>query len=376
MSYTVKQRGKKKKWYFRVFDKKGTLIATASGFRTKKEAEKEALQIDLKALAGLKINSSASLYELWKEWFEVVVQPMGKDEATLYKHQKRGDLINKFFGDTPATKIRFSQYQRKLNQYAEKVTKDTVQRLNAEVRKVIQFAKRDGLDIKDFTEGAIISGKRLSKTAAEKHIDNIADYYKIVRYLRSQLDYSKSVIPYYLYISFKTGMRFGEVLGLTWDCVLWSEKAIHTYRRYDSSKYSWRPPKTVTSDREVPIDNEVIAVLKKLQKEQKQVLSDYHIDNPEGFLFYDKTFGVPTNNAINKQLRQILQDNSVRPYNLSTTGIRHTYASILLAKDIDIWIVANVMGHKDIKQVTQTYGHLLKEKRDKGHEQIRHLLSE
>lgn len=376
MSISFSQRGKKKIWSYRVFDKSGTLIATSSGFRTKKEAEIEALQIDLKAMAGLRINSSTSLYDLWKEWFEVAVQPIGKGEATLYKHQKRGDHIKEFFGDIPATQIRFSQYQRKLNQYAEKVTKDTVQRLNAEVRKVIQFAKRDGLDIVDFTEGAIITGKRLSKTADEKHIDNIADYYKIIHYLRSQLDYGKSVIPYYLYVSFKTGMRFGEVLGLTWDCILWNEKAIHTYRRYDSTKYSWRPPKTVTSDREIPIDDEVITVLKKLQKEQKQVLRDYRIDNPEGFLFYDKTFGVPTNNAINQQLRQILQDNSVQPYNLSTTGVRHTYASILLAKDIDIWIVANVMGHKDIKQVTETYGHLLKEKRDKGHEQIRHLLSE
>lgn len=49
---------------------------------------------------------------------------------------------------------------------------------------------------------------------------------------------------------------------------------------------------------------------------------------------------------------------------------------MLLAKGIDIWVVAHVMGHKNIKQVTETYGHLLKEKKEKEHQIIRHLLSE
>ncbi|WP_415669198.1 tyrosine-type recombinase/integrase, partial [Streptococcus hyovaginalis] len=68
---------------------------------------------------------------------------------------------------------------------------------------------------------------------------------------------------------------------------------------------------------------------------------------------------------VNKYLRNSLLKNNIQPTNLSVTGIRHTYASFLLAHNVDIWVVANVMGHKDIKQVTETYGHLLKEKKDK-----------
>lgn len=49
---------------------------------------------------------------------------------------------------------------------------------------------------------------------------------------------------------------------------------------------------------------------------------------------------------------------------------------MLLAKGIDIWVVAHVMGHKNIKQVTETYGNLLKEKKEKEHQIIRQLLSE
>ncbi|HGD0519508.1 TPA: tyrosine-type recombinase/integrase [Streptococcus agalactiae] len=44
---------------------------------------------------------------------------------------------------------------------------------------------------------------------------------------------------------------------------------------------------------------------------------------------------------------------------MSLTGARHTYRSYLLANGVDIWAVAKLMGHKDIKQLIETYGHLL-----------------
>ena len=365
-------RKRNKTWDYRIFDKDKSLLATKGGFKTKKEAEKEALAIELKLMSGAKINSQTSLYELWEEWFETAITPLEKSESTLIKHRKRGDLIKDFFQDRPATSIKFSQYQRALNSYADRVTKDTVARLNAEVRKVIQFAQRDQIDIIDFTEGAIITGAKKSKATEEKYIDNIEDYYRILFLLKNKLDYEKSVIPYLLFIAFKTGMRFGEVLGLTWDCIDLNNQIIHTYRRYYN--YQWRPPKTETSVRDVPIDDETVVVLNLLKKEQRLAYQNRGIREEENFLFYDVVYGVPSNNAVNKFLQSLLMKYDIQPFTLTATGVRHTYASILLAKGIDIWVVAHVMGHKNIKQVTETYGHLLKEKKEKEHQIIRSLL--
>ena len=86
-------------------------------------------------------------------------------------------------------------------------------------------------------------------------------------------------------------------------------------------------------------------------------------------------YGVPSNNAVNQSLQLLLKKLDIFPYNLIATGIRHTYASMLLAKGIDIWIVDHIMGYKNIKQATETYGHILKEKKEKEHQIIRHLLS-
>lgn len=35
---------------------------------------------------------------------------------------------------------------------------------------------------------------------------------------------------------------------------------------------------------------------------------------------------------------------------MSITGIRHTYGSYLLANKVDIWVVAKILGHKEIQQ--------------------------
>lgn len=104
--------------------------------------------------------------------------------------------------------------------------------------------------------------------------------------------------------------------------------------------------------------------------------SQLNLCNPENFLFWDSTYGVPSNSGVNKALRLILQEQEITPLNMSATGIRHTYASIMLALGIDIWVIAKNMGHKDISQITKTYGHLIKEKAHSENERIRSMLGD
>lgn len=46
---------------------------------------------------------------------------------------------------------------------------------------------------------------------------------------------------------------------------------------------------------------------------------------------------------------------------MTATAGRITYGSYLLAKGIDIWVAARLLGHKDIQQIIKTYGHVLQE---------------
>uniref|UniRef100_UPI0020010EB7 tyrosine-type recombinase/integrase n=1 Tax=Streptococcus anginosus TaxID=1328 RepID=UPI0020010EB7 len=91
-------------------------------------------------------------------------------------------------------------------------------------------------------------------------------------------------------------------------------------------------------------------------------------------LFFDKQSGLPTNSAVNKQLKKILSELSITPSNMTSSGLRHSYCSSLLAMGIDIWAVSKLMGHKDITEITETYGHLVKEKAEEENNKVRNLL--
>lgn len=375
MSVSYRKRGKKNLWDYRIFDKDKKVVASNSGFKTKREAEIEALALELKLVNGVIIDKNITFYSLWEKWLELTVKPLNKSDITFYKHILRGRFIKDYFKDKPALEIKASEYQAFINKYAETNCRDNVSRMNAEVRNVIGFAKRDKLNIEDFTEGIIISGRLSKKRRDEKYIHSFNDYQKLITYLEKNLDLTTTIVPYLLLIQLKTGMRTGEVAGLTWDCIFWKTSEIKTYRRYDTARQRWTKAKTEDSIRTIPIDDDTLSVLKKLKQEQRVFIENGTISNRENMIFVDLNYNIVTNAGINKHLKQILKTLKIHPENMTSTGLRHTYCSTMLAKGIDIWAVSKLMGHKDIKQITETYGHLIKEKADIENNKVRAVLT-
>ncbi|MEY8700965.1 site-specific integrase [Streptococcus ferus] len=375
MVISYRKRGKKKLWDYRIFDKDKKVIAYDSGFRLKKEAEMAALDVLLQLKNGVVIDNTITLYRLWQRWMLLQIEPLKKSESTLNKHRLRGKFIQKFFGDKPVCDIKASEYQEFINTYAKTNSRDNVSRLNSEIKKVIIFAKRDRMSIHDFSEGVILSGRSSPKQKQERYLHSIKDYVSLASYLENHLDYRDSVVPYQLYIQLKTGFRTGEVAGLTWDCIHWDRQVITTYRRYDTVRRRWTKAKTEDSIRSVPVDSSVIQILKDLKQVQSEALAYYGLSNPDNIVFFDLFNGISSNNTVNKWLKKILQELAIEPVNLTSTGLRHTYCSYLLAKNIDIWAVSKLMGHNDITQITQTYGHLVQEKADEENARVRELLS-
>ncbi|CYV21942.1 phage integrase family site-specific recombinase [Streptococcus suis] len=374
MAISYRKRGKNKTWDYRIFDKNKKVIASNSGFKTKREAEIEALSIEIKLMRGAIIDKNITFYDLWEKWLELTVKPLGKADTTLNKHMLRGKFIKAQFEDKPAIQIKASEYQAFINKYAETNCRDNVSRMNAEIRNVIVFAKRDKLNIEDFTEGVILSGRPPKKRKEDKYIHSFKDYQKLVSYLEENLDMTSSIIPHLLLIQLKTGLRAGEVAGLTWDYVLWDTFEIKTYRRYDTVRQRWSKAKTEDSIRTIPIDADTLNVLEKLKQEQDVFIENGTITNDENMIFVDLHYNIVTNAGINKHLKQILKTLRIFPQNMTSTGLRHTYCSTMLAMGVDIWAVSKLMGHKDITEITETYGHLIKEKAEIENNKVRSVL--
>ena len=79
-----------------------------------------------------------------------------------------------------------------------------------------------------------------------------------------------------------TGLRNGEIRGVTWDCIRWEEGEVlicKSLRRdgYSTGDHSWAPTKT-GKERVVPLTEDVLEVLRRHQKamEAKELL--VHMD--------------------------------------------------------------------------------------------------
>ena len=373
---SYRQRGKNKLWDYRIFDKQGNVIATNSGFRTKREAMNEAQEKERKLYQSnytARFDSKATLYELWQDWYDLVILPSEKAKSTKEGYSDRGKMMEKIFLDIPAVQISHKEYQSKLNEYGEQVTKDHVSRLNADIRTVVNFSKRNGLVLNDFTEGVKIFGLS-GKDIDDKYLHSISDYKSLLSHLRSKFNYRESVMAYLLYFLFKTGFRVGEGMAVCWSDIDFENKTIKTYRRFSGDRQEFTPPKTKTSIREIPVDEKLLQVLEDLKAEQSKVLYDREDLNKEDLVFYDRRYRIPTNAGLNKYLRVCLSELGIGSQEMSATSGRHTYGSFLLAKGVDIWIVAKLMGHKDIQQIIRTYGHVLQEVIDKEYDTVRQLL--
>ncbi|MBF0779356.1 integrase [Streptococcus cuniculi] len=104
--------------------------------------------------------------------------------------------------------------------------------------------------------------------------------------------------------------------------------------------------------------------------------SSLKIKNKEEFLFfhYGLEYGIPSVATVNKALKKILTELDIEPI-IMTNGLRHTYGFYLLHNNVDMGVVAKILGHKDIQMLIEVYGHTLSERIDKEFKDVEEIMN-
>lgn len=161
-------------------------------------------------------------------------------------------------------------------------------------------------------------------------------------------------------LAYETGMREGEILALTWDCLDEDNNTVtvcKTLAKSKEDKFIISSPKTQSGFRTIKISEQTT----KLLLELKPISFDI-----SPYIFYNKA----TNNfytAINlTHAWEITKKGAgiTRPFTFH--GIRHTNASNMIYKNIPIALIAQRLGHSSIAVTYGTYGHILQECEEKN----------
>jgi integrase len=138
-----------------------------------------------------------------------------------------------------------------------------------------------------------------------------------------------------LAVALHTGMRRGEILRLQWEDVDFKKQRILVVSREDGRTKNYE-------SRSVPMSR---FVMNALRKHPRRLDTPYVFCGPDGRPFHD----------VNSSFGKAVQRAGI-PH-VRFHDLRHTFASWLVMKGVDIRTVQELFGHKDIR-MTMRYSHL------------------
>ncbi len=149
------------------------------------------------------------------------------------------------------------------------------------------------------------------------------------------------------YIELSTGLRRGELLGLKWQDIDWSNAVITVRRQVArvNGEITEAPLKTKNSYRRVSISPQAIEVLKT---QKAKTSSEYVFPSPTG--------GPISPDSVNNMLKRVLARAGIPKVRFH--DLRHTFATIALQNGVDIKTVSSILGHFSAGFTLDTYAHV------------------
>lgn len=145
------------------------------------------------------------------------------------------------------------------------------------------------------------------------------------------------------YTFLNTGIRKGELENLKWSDVDLGRKKIAIRRKDD-----WRPK---SGEREVPLNPAMVELLQNLKKRNDTALKSVYV--------FPHADGGKLRVKLREKLITIAEKARIKDLTKLHT-LRHTFASQLIMKGVDLATMKDLLGHTDI-QMTMIYAHLAPE---------------
>ncbi|AVQ35761.1 tyrosine-type recombinase/integrase [Staphylococcus kloosii] len=321
------------------------------GFRTKREAEYAGNERYNDASKGIDLDNKIAFSQYTLEWIETYKKPY--ISAKTYKDNYRiYEKIFEYFDDTPINKITRPQYQKFLTEYKSELSQDQLGRIHALCKKVIENAIYDGLLIKNFTfDITVKSTKAPNKQETDKYL-NIEELTALKKYYKARTHHL-SASTHIILLMIETGGRYSDCINLKREDINETKNEIFL-----------NGTKNRTAPRHVVVSKELIKILINYANKRPTHINKYL------FAYDGKQI---TNATINKSLKEACTNLGIKR-KITSHAFRHTVASYLIYKGINIYYISKYLGHSDISVTLNKYGHLLKESLEEDKERTVKLM--
>jgi len=325
--------------------------------KTQKEASEAAVLATAKVKTGAHIpqGKDQTVGAYLDEWLETYIRPNREPKTTTYYAGMIKQHLKPAFDRTPLRKLTVPMVQRLLNEKAKPqpvkdkpdktLSANTIRGIRATLRSALTQAVRNGLVVDNVAQ-KVTTPKVKSK---KQEFLEPGQVKKLL--IAAEGHHLHSLIT----IAVHTGMRIGEITGLTWSCVDLEKKALrieHQLQRING-KLQLKSLKSDRSRRTLHLTKTAIEALRN--EKSRQLLELSPGQNPLDLVFLNHEQRPLDPKFVNDNLKALMVKAEIPP--MSFHKLRHTAATQALASGIPITHVQDQLGHSQISLTKNIYGH-------------------
>ena len=357
MAGTFVKRGTK---YRLQYMKDGIRYGQTVEANTDKEAQVKLAEFITQVNKGEYYNTDYTFFEFSQIWIDECQKP-NSSPITVDKYKSYlNNRIIPYLGRYKLTKISptiltayFNEVKTWKTEYKNReskpLSKGTVKKIYEIVTAILQKAFEWELissnpcrkvKVKyDNLESEILKNKERESTKEQINSFTKEEYKQVLDLLKNE-DIDKRLL---FETAFKTGFSKEELFGLRWKDYNKEDKtlSVKMVRLIHKGKIIEKQPKAHSRIRTISIPDSLVTLLDKYK-------------NGSDFIFDTINF-----NSISGWWKNFLDKNNIRQIRFH--DIRHTHATLLLLKGVDIKTISERLGHSNISITMNTYTDVLKE---------------
>lgn len=262
------------------------------------------------------------------------------------------------------------QVQKYIDYLADNIAKSSIKKDKALLHQVFKYAKKNDIisdnpveDVKiPIDDNIAVKTKEHVFISTEDRIKLETEESRVWSNKKRVYGNNAKMVIFLLH----TGLRFGELTALKWKNVNLEEKDIFVVEnspviknRDKDAKTKYKIDQTSTkrksSERHVPLSDKAIEILQYFK-------SKYPHENDDYVFVSDNS--TPANRRnVSRCLAGMLKSANCEIQDASPHDLRHSFGSELIKNGIDIKVVSELMGHKDVQTTYNIYIHILNEQK-------------
>ena len=294
------------------------------------------------------------------EWFDYWINEIKKPTVrynTVRNYTERYMRnIKPMIGDMLLVDVKPMHCQNILNSMAEKYKGSTIEQTRIAMCSMFHYAWVNEVIMKNPVNGTVKLSKPIVKKVRFLTLDEQARFLKVAD--------GTSNYPQFMLV-LQTGLRTGEMMGLTWEDIDFEARTIKVQRtlefRYGYQEFRIGEPKTRNSYRTIPMTQIAYDILKakKEESETRKVADSRYKD----FVFLNRK-GLPTkNSAYDTTLYKLADKAGIEHFHMHT--LRHIYATRCIEAGMRPKTLQELLGHSNIGITMNLYVHNSEEEKFK-----------